>query len=204
VPVVLLISCGILVEGDTDRARSSGMSFPSPALCSSSSAAPLLVVPEERVPLRSTSSPAGMDMSSPRGSSSDSDTDSDSDSGVGGFLVVALRFDALVLDEPGSIATGRGGDGAAGAAALALAPLFGLAGPGAVERVPLCKGPPSLVWQGQVRWSAYFCARGCSLAMVAFQLLAEPQDVGRGLPWSCPQQKVSARLPGHLCSGVGT
>ena len=57
-----------------------------------------------------------------------------------GFLAVALRFDALVLDEPGSVATGGGGDGAAGAAALALAPLFGLAGAGAVDRVLLHKG----------------------------------------------------------------
>jgi hypothetical protein len=31
--------------------------------------------------------------------------------------------------------------------------------------------PPSSVWQGQVQWTAYFCARGCSLAMLAFQLL---------------------------------
>jgi hypothetical protein len=111
------------------------VSFPSPALCSLSGAAPLLAVPEGRMPPRSTSSLSGMDMSSSRGSSS-----SDSDSGVGGFLVVALRFDALVLDEPRSIATGRGRDRVAGAAALALAPLFGLTGAGAVDRVLLRKG----------------------------------------------------------------
>jgi hypothetical protein len=62
-----------------------------------------------------------------------SSSDSDSDSGVGGFLAVTLCF-----DERGSVATGGGGDGPAGAAALALPPFFGLAGAGAVESVLDC------------------------------------------------------------------
>jgi hypothetical protein len=70
-----------------------------------------------------------MNMSLSRGSSSSSC----SVSGVGGFLVVALRFDGLE-----SVATGGGGDGVAGVAALALPPLFGLAEPHAVETALDC------------------------------------------------------------------